>query len=256
MNIFSEYGEYYDLFNSGKKYDQEVEYIIGLFDNHSNKINKVLEFGCGTGGHAFALAERQIAVTGIDQSDEMIALADKKKQQYTKNCDVKVHFQKGDIRNCDLNEKYDAVISLFHVVSYLQKNKDLLLTLKSARKHLESGALFVFDIWYGPAVLSDLPYVRERVFDNYKYSALRIATPTMDTINNLVKIDFDFRIRNKETNEEYQFTEQHIMRYWFYPELEYLLDCAGFTITSINKWMTSETASSKSWYAAITATVK
>ena len=46
--------------------------------------------------------------------------------------------------------KVDAVVSLFHVVSYQTTNGRVLDMFRNARDHLEPGGLFLFDVWYGP----------------------------------------------------------------------------------------------------------
>ena len=62
--------------------------------------------------------------------------------------------QVGDITNVNLNKEFDNIISLFHVVSYLTSNYDIKNLFLNANKHLKKGGLFIFDIWYSPAVLN------------------------------------------------------------------------------------------------------
>lgn len=61
-------------------------------------------------------------------------------------------------------KKYDAVMSLFHVVSYLNSDRDLALAFETAAEHLHPGGLFLFDFWYGPAVLSQKPEIGSSAF--------------------------------------------------------------------------------------------
>ena len=39
-------------------------------------------------------------------------------------------------------------------------NDDVLAAFLTARHHLNPGGIFLFDVWYGPAVLTDRPSVR------------------------------------------------------------------------------------------------
>ena len=63
----------------------------------------------------------------------------------------------GDIREIRLNKRFDTVIALFHVISYQTTNEDVTAAFETARQHLNSGGIFIFDISYGPAVLTERP---------------------------------------------------------------------------------------------------
>lgn len=70
----------------------------------------ILDVGCGPGNHSrylYSLNSRY-NITGIDLSAKMVELARKN----APGC----NFIQGDIRNLDLNQKYDAVIASFCVV--------------------------------------------------------------------------------------------------------------------------------------------
>ncbi|GHV24252.1 hypothetical protein AGMMS49959_19370 [Planctomycetales bacterium] len=45
--------------------------------------------------------------------------------------------------------------------------------------------------------------------------------------------------------------EQHIMRYFFLPEIKYLAEKAGLTVVASYKWLTQEPLSDKSWYGLV-----
>ena len=57
----------------------------------------------------------------------------------------------------DIGQKFDAIVFLFHVMSYQVTNKMLNEVFSNVFKHLNDGGLFIFDFWYGPAVLTDPP---------------------------------------------------------------------------------------------------
>ena len=66
-------------------------------------------------------------------------------------------FTTGDIRDIRLNQRFDVVIALFHVISYQTTNDDVTAAFQTARQHLNPGGIFIFDVWYGPAVLTERP---------------------------------------------------------------------------------------------------
>jgi len=51
----------------------------------------------------------------------------------------------GGVRDVRLGKSFDAVISLFHVLSYQTRNPNLEVTFATARAHQEPGGKFIFD---------------------------------------------------------------------------------------------------------------
>ena len=84
MAVFKHYARYYDLLYKDKDYSAEVKYVVNKIQNFCPKAKKILDLGCGTGKHAALLAEVGFEVTGIDQSRDMIALAEKRKENLPK----------------------------------------------------------------------------------------------------------------------------------------------------------------------------
>jgi SAM-dependent methyltransferase len=103
----------------------------------------ILDIDCGTGTHARLLAERGYLVTGIDGSREMIKIA----KAHTRDG---LQFRLGHAQTFNLGATFDAVLSLFHVVSYQVSNVDLQNMFINAARYCRTGALFIFDRWYGP----------------------------------------------------------------------------------------------------------
>jgi SAM-dependent methyltransferase len=253
MSAFDAYGKYYDLLNEEKDYDVEAEYVLGLVQRVNPEVRSVLELGCGTGGHAFPLVRRGLDVQGIDLSAAMVERANTRREILSADDAARCDFATADLRDFRAGRGFDAVISLFHVISYQPTNDDLRRAFDTARAHLEAGGAFVFDCWYGPAVLTDPPYVRTREYRSESLQASRTATPELLPNSNLVRVDYDFVISDAEGNEIDRFPEEHWLRYLFLPELAAFLDLAGFEMKDAFNWMTSEPPGKDTWYAVIVA---
>ena len=118
--VFADYARYYDLLYRDKDYAAETEYVAGLIRKFHPSARSILELGSGTGIHASLLAEKGYEVTGIDLSLDMVNIArsngEATPQPLTLN--LQPIFLEEDIREVRLNELFDAVIALFHVISY------------------------------------------------------------------------------------------------------------------------------------------
>jgi len=56
----------------------------------------------------------------------------------------------GDVCSANLGRSFDAVISLFHVVSYQASDEALQAVFEVATAHLGPSGVFLFDVWHGP----------------------------------------------------------------------------------------------------------
>jgi SAM-dependent methyltransferase len=234
MPVFgSDYAAAYDALYKDKNYEKECDFLETIFKKKSIKPKTILDLGCGTGGHAAILAKRGYKVTGIDRSEEMLTIARKK----TKKSKGATEFIHGDITSLDLNRQFDVVISMFAVMSYQTSNQALAGVCATARKHLSSKGLFIFDCWHGPAVLTDKPGIRlKEVTSKTEGKILRFTEPVVNIMDHTVETRFKlWKVRNehvvKETNES------HLMRFIFPQEIKYFLEVAGFKSIDLSPFM-------------------
>lgn len=226
MEVFQDYAYYYNSFYKDKDYKTEAEQVDILIKKYGQNVQNIINFGCGTGRHDIEFTKLGYHCTGIDLSSLMIDIARKNAQKERMNIDFSV----SDIRSFEASEKYDAVVSLFHVMSYQNKNEDILAAFTSARKALNQEGIFIFDVWYGPGVLSDKPAVRVKEIEDADNKLIRIARPFMHDKTNVVDVCYEVFVLNKKTNETKQINEVHNMRYFFRPEIKYFLESSGFEL--------------------------
>lgn len=246
QQVFSQYAEYYNSFYAEKDYASEAKYVHSLLKQNNPECKNILELGCGTGKHAGLLYGLGYSIQGIDLSNEMIEIAKKDEGGG-------LAFEQGDVRTYRDKNKYDAVISLFHVASYQTSNKDICQFLQSARYHLEPGGLLIFDFWYGPAVLTDPPSVRVRSVETENYNIKRTAHPQMLPSQNKVNVHYEILLKDKISQQLNVIEEIHSMRYFFFPELELMLEQASFKTVNFYEWMKHTEPGFNSWYAIIAA---
>jgi SAM-dependent methyltransferase len=246
---FDAYAAYYDLLYRDKDYAGEADYIHALMTAHSEGAEQILELGCGTGAHAEALTKRGYQVSGVDLSERMIENARRRVGGIT--APSRPEFNKGDLRNYRDNKLYDAVLALFHVMSYQTRDEDLRQAFGTASAHLHSGGLFIFDYWYGPGVLSDPPVVRSRVISDEKTRVTRTATPSMLPDTNQVDVEFDITV--EVGGQSKHFCETHNMRYFFLPEIQRCLLQADLLHLGTYAWMTSVPIGPQTWYGCSVA---
>jgi SAM-dependent methyltransferase len=243
---FEAYARYYDHFYADKDYAAEYDYIHGLIRQYAPRAETLLDLGCGSGAHALLLAGKGFKVKGIDQSREQLKLAMQKLSE-TSRGNREVEFLLGDIRHLHLKKTFDVVISLFHVMSYQTENSDLLAAFQTARNHLKAGGLFIFDAWYGPAVLSLRPETRVKQLETDGRTLIRIAQPEMKINYNRVDVHYDLLVNDRRNQQVETIRETHCMRYLFEPEVDLFLKISGFRLLSAQEWLTGQVLDTKTW---------
>ncbi|HAQ33554.1 MAG TPA: SAM-dependent methyltransferase, partial [Rhodospirillaceae bacterium] len=96
------------------------------------------------------LAARGYEMTGVDLSQTMLDQARRKAAQ----AGITADFLQGDVREVEVGQTFDAVISMFVVMGYQAQEGEMAAAFATARRHLEEGGLFLFDIWNGAAVMA------------------------------------------------------------------------------------------------------
>ncbi|TWT72961.1 class I SAM-dependent DNA methyltransferase [Allorhodopirellula solitaria] len=242
---FQAYSRYYDLLYQDKDYEAETEYVAELLGRFRPAVNTVLELGSGTGRHAELLAGRGPQVTGVERSATMLEIANRRAAAVEE--EAAFAFHQGDVRTFRSDQQFDAVISLFHVASYQISNADIRNMFRTASHHLLAGGCFVFDVWFGPAVLAQQPEVRIKRLEDDTVCVLRIAEPSMNICANRVDVHYTMLVSDKATGTVEQFTECHPMRYYFPLELDLIAEQTGFEIVHREEWMTGHAPSEQTW---------
>jgi SAM-dependent methyltransferase len=208
---------------------------------------RILELGCGTGAHAEHLARVGFHVHGIDMSEEMIAGATARRARLPTELRDKLSFGCGDVRTVRTGQKYDAVVSLFHVMSYQVANDDLTASFRTAASHLDAGGIFLFDFWYGPAVLTQRPETRVRRMSDARTRVVRIAESSLHENEDSVSVRFTVFVDDIVSGGRNEIVETHRMRYLFLPALQSLLAGAGFDGVDAREWLSDKLPSLSSW---------
>ncbi len=236
--VFGAYSDYYDILYRDKDYAGEAAYVRNLLSRHGVTGGDLLEFGAGTGKHGQLLGDMGYRVLGIERSAEMVA-----------RCPRSASFEcrQGDIREVRLARFFDAVLSLFHVVSYQTGNDDVLAVFRRAAEHLAPGGLFVFDFWYTPAVYRQYPEVRTRRITVPGRELLRIAEPIVHSGINCVDVHYTVYIRDTDEGSIRMVTETHPMRHFSLPEIDLLCQITGFRRIATEEFLSGQAATEQTW---------
>jgi SAM-dependent methyltransferase len=187
-------------------------------------------------------------VAAVDASPEMIGLA-----CASTPAGGHVSYVVGTGAAFELNRRMSAAVSLFHVASYHTGVRDLFALLANVRRHLDAGGRFIFDFWHGPGVLADPPGRRERTVQEGKVRVTRLSVPDHHPRQCRIDVHYDMRVEDPDRGLDGRITEIHAMRYYFLPEIEFMLEQAGFQLEFTRAGIADEPLDDRSWNGLVGA---
>jgi SAM-dependent methyltransferase len=234
VTVFGQhYAAAYDALYQDKNYEAECDVLERAFERYARlTVRRVVDLGCGTGNHVLPLVERGYEVVGVDRSPHMLEQARARASR--------ARFVEGDLCQLELpGECFDAALMMFGVLSYQTENEAALCALRGARRLLEPGGLLLADVWYGPAVLAQRPSERIKVVERDGTRVIRVASSELDTRRDVCTVQYRvWRIESSRVLDETR--EQHVMRYFFEPELRLCLMQADFELLTLTAFPTLE----------------
>lgn len=234
-NVFCPaYAAAYDLFYAEKDYEAECDVIERAFAEFSAvPIQRVIDLGCGTGGHAIPLASRGYEVVGVDRSPGMLAAA--RVKAATADVTGRISFLLDDVTAARPMASYDAALMMFNVLGYQALPAEVAAALAVVRSTLRPGGLFLFDVWQAPAVELEPPAQRWKIAKQDGARLIRLSSGQLDPAAEtcLVKIHV-LRLVDERVIDET--IEHHQMRYFRREPLMKSLEGAGMELVRLGSF--------------------
>jgi len=203
---YTKSAKYFDMLMGTTQVEEECRHLYKLFNKYlPNDANKILDFGVGTGLHAISLSKMGYDVTGLDISKQMVSIAKKK----AKKEKLDINFISDNIQGWRTNAKFDAVISMWNVLGYVE---DLQNTLSWIQEFIKNNGLFIFDCFNGLAVVKQGAkktykgrFIKET--GNWIY---RDGVPEVDSINQKFNMKYHYILKDGDKIID-EFDEEHKM---------------------------------------------
>lgn len=224
------YHRFADIYQRGPyvRFSQRIaesvlpEYL-DLIDFHPVDL---LDIACGEGSFAVVMAGHGYQVTGVDQSEEMIALA----RERARVAGLMVRFEVEDMRDLRFTGEFDLVTCFFDSMNYLLTVKDLQDAIRCAFEALRPGGYYIFDMntIYGLAV----DWMRERTYvQNAADDFIEYHQHEFDYENLVASLEITIFKQRGELWE--RITETHRERGYPVADVHFLLTHTGFEITGM-----------------------
>ncbi|MBE7055686.1 MAG: class I SAM-dependent methyltransferase [Ruminococcaceae bacterium] len=138
--MYNDFAYLYDELINDVDYKKWVDYYFSIFQRYGINPQLGLDLGCGTGNMTTELCRRNVEMTGIDLSEDMLMVAREKSEG------MDILYLNQDMCSFELYGTVDFIISSLDCMNYITDKRDLLKVMKLANNYLNPGGLFVFDI--------------------------------------------------------------------------------------------------------------
>jgi SAM-dependent methyltransferase len=230
VEIYEGSARYYDLiYGPIVDYEREEGLLEEVFARYAGRpIRRVLDMGSGTGNHALVLASRGYDVVGVDRNEAFVAAA---KEKARKRKDGP-RFVVGDMRELEVEGRFDALISMFGAFSHLSR-EEAGIALGRFRERLEPGGLLVFEWWNERGARDGHQDWLDR--ESQGIRLIRLSQSSVDPKARTLQITFKHLVLRGDRLEE-AFTEEGTVTLYHVEEMEALLSRAGFSSVAMLDW--------------------
>ena len=204
----------------------------------------VLELACGSGRFTIPLAKDGIKITGVDISEDMLALAKSKASQN----EVSIRFHQGDMRSFDLGEKFKFIFIPAQSLSHLHTRQAVENCFSCVRRHLADEGRFLIELFNSSVRMlareSDRRYTVGQYNDPKQDPQVLVTEEVRyDAASQVNHIRWFFREEGTNTETVLSFE----MRQFFPQEIDAILWYNDFLIEHKYGNYTEEEFSSDSW---------
>lgn len=140
--VYGSFAQVYDMFMDNIDYPQWEKYLKGLLCTFGVEDGLVLELGCGTGSMTELLAADGYDMIGVDNSEDMLEIAQEKKSASGKD----ILYLLQDMREFELYGTVRAVVSVCDSMNYILEEEELLEVFRLVNNYLDPGGVFIFDM--------------------------------------------------------------------------------------------------------------
>lgn len=220
MAAYKAFASVYDTLMDDFDYPSWAEYYLQLLAKMGVVPKKMCECACGTGSLTVEFAAQGIRMTGVDLSEEMLELAQKKARLNG----VQAMFVCQDMCLLQLPRPVEAIICTCDGVNYLTDDEKVNTFFRRVHASLKPGGVFAFDI-SSPHKLRNM--LGNGFFGEERDEIAYLWSNKFDENTRTVTMDLTFFVH--EGDELYRrFSETHIQKAHDPEKLKILLQENGF----------------------------
>ena len=237
----ADFGVLYDAVPAYATRGDVAFYVGEAARNGAASSATILELGCGTGRVLLPLARSGHTITGLDRSPAMLSRCRAKLAAEPDAVQDRVALYQGDVRDFSVDPPasggFSLVIAPFRVMQHLTTIPDQLRCLSAIHRHLAPGGRFVLDVFNPNFGLmardrsAEVEDTAEFRLSDGRHLRRTSRVTGVQWIDQVSDIELIYYVRTGEHVE--RIVQAFSMRWYTRPELEHLLERAGFRVDAM-----------------------
>ncbi|GMK41367.1 methyltransferase [Paenibacillus sp. CCS19] len=150
MASYRQFAAVYDRLMENMPYADWLRFARTIWSLDVEMPRSVVDLGCGTGNLSIPLAKSGFHVYAIDLSADMLTIGrgkwDEAPQRAGGLGSGSIRWLQQDMREWELPEQVDTVISFCDCLNYLTEEEDVEAAFRATFQGLRSGGVFLFDV--------------------------------------------------------------------------------------------------------------
>ena len=224
---YEQFAYLYDELMKDAPYDEWVQFVKEILVKYDIKgAPRLLDLACGTGELSVRFAKEGFQVSGVDLSEDMLAVAQAKAEDEG----IRIPFFLQNMVDLEGQGQFDVIGIFCDSLNYLRTDEEIIATFSNVIEHLDDNGIFIFDV--------HSIYKITQVFINQTFSLNEedvsyIWNSFPGEHPNSVEHDLSFFVLDERTGKYDRFDELHFQR--TYPIQQYInwLEAAGFEVLEV-----------------------
>ncbi|GLB58277.1 class I SAM-dependent DNA methyltransferase [Cytobacillus sp. NCCP-133] len=224
------YGKFaylYDQLMEDVPYDSWVALINKKHNKYKVQGKKLLDLACGTGQLSIRLGKQGFEVTGVDLSENMLAVAQTKADQQG----LKIPFYQQNMAELDGVGQFDIIGIFCDSLNYLVTESDVRETFRRVYAHLNEDGLFIFDVH---SIYKIMQIFMNQTFAENDEEISYIWHCYQGEYPNSVEHDLSFFVLDEGTGKYDRYDELHFQRTYPVEIYEEWLRESGFELLEVS----------------------
>lgn len=231
MSEFDAFARFYDLEHGDYTED------IPLYLNYAERTGSpLLEIGCGTGRLLLPLAHAGFHVVGVDSSPTMLSAASNRVRQA--GLEDRISLVQADARTLKLGRTFAMAFIGLNSLMHFTSKEDQVAVLRSVRRHLSPGGLFIVDL-FNPEVSLDRDLdgqlIHEWTRPNPEGEGIVVKLSSRrpdEDADQVLLVTWFYQVIDPHGIARWTVLPYRI-HYFYRPEIDLLLERAGFQIERV-----------------------
>ncbi|HJE44705.1 class I SAM-dependent DNA methyltransferase [Levilactobacillus namurensis] len=223
--IYQSFAQLYDELFDPAMYQQWLDFVASRVAPTEGPL---LDLACGSGRLGVQLAQRGYDVSGLDLSEEMLALAEK----HAEEAQVTFPLMAGNMVDLSEIDTYQTVTCFADSFCYLPDIATVTQAFTQVHDHLAIGGKFLFDVI--------TPHQTDDVYPGYMYNyvdddrAFLWTSYGIEDEEHAVEHDLTFFIHDVTDDAYHKVTELHHERTYALADYQQALQQAGLTLKRVS----------------------